>query len=288
MSLEYHYQVPWLARSPRPGRHRSAQVGSGMIANRSVPLHSGADLRRLDIRARIADPMRQWWVRETLQRDAINVWLLADVSASLSFGNSDVQRLAAFDLLRDFATATAQSVVRSGDAFGLIAADDRIREDLSIALTRRSGAREIVATTFSRPDILHARTGASALPRCAEQMSARKSLVLLVSDFLITPEATDHALDSLGHHHVIPVILPTQDALDNLPRYGWVSFNDLESGHKRSLLLRPALHDKLREAAKQHEDALLKVFAKHGVTPLRPSAPFNADQVTDYFFEAMI
>jgi uncharacterized protein (DUF58 family) len=285
--MEYHYQVPWLARSPRPGRHRSGQVGSGMIANRSVPLHSGADLRRLDIRARMADPMRRWWVRETLQRDAINVWLLADVSTSLSFGSNDTQCNAAFDLLRDFATATAQSAFRSGDAFGLIAADDQMRDELSLALSRRAGTREIVKTSLSSPDVLHARAGASALSHCAEQMSARKSLVFLVSDFLLTPEAIDHTLDSLAHHHVIPVILPTHDALDNLPRYGWVTFNDLESGQKRSLLLRPSLHDKLREAAKAHDAALLKVFARHGVVPLRLTSPFNADQVTDYFFEAM-
>jgi uncharacterized protein (DUF58 family) len=286
MYQEYHYQVPWMARSPRPGKHRSTQVGSGMMANRSVPLHSGADLRRLDIRARIADPMQRWWVRETLQRDAINVWLVADLSSSMSFGLAPDHS----SVLHDFATATAHSAVRSGDAFGFVAADDALREELSVSLTRRAGAAHAVHASLQGTGLMRQRTQAHALAQCAMHMSTRKSLVFLVSDFLLEISAIERTLDSLAHHHVVPVVvpivLPTPDALAALPHYGWVTFNDVETGKKRSLLIRPALKTKLQLAALAHKDALNTCFTQHGLKPLYLSAPFNADEVTQYFYAA--
>jgi uncharacterized protein (DUF58 family) len=282
MYQEYHYQVPWMARSPRQGKHHSTQVGSGMMANRSVPLHSGADLRRLDIRARIADPMQHWWVRETLQRDAINVWLVADLSSSMSLGVTADHT----SLLRDFATATAHSAVRSGDAFGLLAADDALRDELSVSLTRRAGAAQAVHASLQGAGLMRVRTQATALAQCALHMSTRKSLVFLVSDFLMDISAVQGTLNALAHHHVVPVWLATPDALAPLPRFGWVTFSDIESGKKRSMLIRPALKTKLQQAALAHHEALNTCFTQHGLRPLHLSAPFIADDVTQYFYEA--
>lgn len=281
--MEYHYQVPWLAHSTRPGKHRSSQAGSGMVANRSVPLHSGADLRRLDIRARIADPMRRWWVRETLQRDAIAVWLIADVSSSLRYATTSNSSYA---LLKEFAAATAQSAVRSGDAFGMIAADKDIRDDLSQALTRRMGACEQVHDLLSHENALRTNVSAAALPQCAAHMSTKKSLVFLVSDFLFSSDLLDVTLNSLAHHHVVPVILPGDQLLDDVPTHGLMRFHDLEDGRSRTLWLRPSLHQKLRLAVRAHEESMSQQFIKHGVSPLRLHAPFNPDQVTEYFFDS--
>jgi uncharacterized protein (DUF58 family) len=282
MSPEFFYQVPWLARSPRPGRHRSAQVGSGMMANRSVPINSGADLRRLDIRARIADPMQRWWVRETLQRDTINVWVVADVSSSMSFDvNTDHG-----SLLRDFATAAAQSVVRSGDAFGMVAADDALRDDLSITLSRRAGACEAVYAKLQGAGPMRIRVQADALSHCVMQISARKSLVFLVSDFLLNIKDVERTLDSLAHHYVVPVLLPTPDALNELPRYSWVTMSDVETGAKRSLFVRPALRQKLHDVTLAHQAALRACFTQRGLRPLHLTTPFDADEVTNYFYEA--
>lgn len=288
MSPEFFYQVPWLARSPRPGRHRSAQVGSGMMANRSVPLNSGADLRRLDIRARIADPMQRWWVRETLQRDAINVWVVADVSSSMNF---TAEQTAAHEnsmaLLRDFSACAAHSAFRSGDAFGLVAADDRLREDLQITLTRRAGSSAMVQQVFNQShEKPQARTGARALALTAQLINARRSLVFLVSDFLLSLELLEHTLSALAHHHVVPVVLTSESALLRLPSYGWLTLNDAETGQQRTLLMRPALKKQMLEAALAHEAALMKLFTRHGLRPLKLAAPFDADAVTNYFYES--
>jgi uncharacterized protein (DUF58 family) len=287
-SQEFYYQVPWLARSPRPGRHRSAQVGSGMMANRSVPINSGADLRRLDIRARIADPMRRWWVRETLQRDAINVWVVADVSSSMNFTPEQAQaHESSLDLLRDFSACAAHSAFRSGDAFGLVAADDRLREDLQITLTRRAGSSAMVQQAFNASrEKSQARTGANALPLTAQLINARRSLVFLVSDYLLNLEMLEHTLSALAHHHVVPVMLTSDSALSHLPSYGWLTLNDAETGQQRTLLMRPALKKQMLEAALAHETALMKLFTRHGLRPLKLAAPFDADVVTNYFFES--
>lgn len=288
MSPEFYYQVPWLARSPRPGRHRSAQVGSGMMANRSVPINSGADLRRLDIRARISDPMQRWWVRETLQRDAINVWVVADVSSSMHFtAEQTATHENSMALLRDFSACAAHSAFRSGDAFGLVAADDRLRDDLQIALTRRAGSSAMVQQVFNAPSQKRpTRTGANALPLTAQLINARRSLVFLVSDYLLSLESLEHTLSALAHHHVVPVMLTNDNALSRLPSYGWLTLNDAETGQQRTLLMRPALKKQMLEAAHAHEAALMQLFTRHGLRPLKLASPFDADVVTNYFYES--
>ncbi len=287
MSPEFHYNVPWLARSPRPGRHRSAQVGSGMMANRSVPINSGADLRRLDVRMRIADPLKRWWVRETLQRDAINVWVVADVSSSMSFTPElSVAHENSMALLRDFSACAAHSAFRSGDAFGLVAADDRLRDDLQITLTRRAGSSALVQQAFNaKHEKPLSRAGAKALPLTAQLINARRSLVFLVSDFLLDLQTLERTLNALAHHHVVPVLLASDDAMARLPDYGWLTLNDAETGQRRTLLMRPAVKKQMQQAAQAHEATLMKLFTRQGLRRLKLTAPFNADAVTNYFFE---
>ena len=117
---EFHYKVGWRARGQRQGFHASASQGSGMEFVGHAPLAGYSDPRRIDIRASLANPTGDWLVRLHRTRAALPVCVVLDLSASMGFAG--VRRK--LDVVRHFVASAGFSVRRTGDAFGLIAADD--------------------------------------------------------------------------------------------------------------------------------------------------------------------
>ncbi|MGH8564268.1 MAG: DUF58 domain-containing protein [Gammaproteobacteria bacterium] len=78
------------------------------------------DPRRVDLRTTLYDPMGEVYVRVFHQRSTVPVYVIADVSASMGFR----EKMA---VLADFTVATAASAYRTGDPFGLVACDTRVR-----------------------------------------------------------------------------------------------------------------------------------------------------------------
>jgi hypothetical protein len=278
---EIHYRIPWFAGGRRPGQHRSRSPGAGFEFRGHAPLLRELDARRLDVHASLRDPFGyaagHWQVRTYLQRSAIRVVVLADLSASMSADGT--QRKMA--LLADLTATLAYSAWRAGDAFGFFGADERLRPDFVQSPSHVRGAglrlaervRAFVATG----------KGATGLVDAAYALGRTRALVFVASDFHLPDATLDRLFSALSMHGVVPVVVWDEQE-HTLPASGLASLVDAESGARRFLWLRPALRARFERQVAQRRAALTRRFVRDGTPPLFLRAPFDADAVSAYFY----
>ncbi|HEX7043490.1 MAG TPA: DUF58 domain-containing protein [Burkholderiales bacterium] len=276
---EFHYRIGWRARGRYPGHHRAAAGGGGFEFHSHAPLLAVADPRRLDIRASLRDPFGQWVARVHHQRSSVPLYVLADLSASMGFRG----RHAKLEVLADLVAAAGYSAARTGDPFGFIGADERVREELLLPATRARGAGAGLARRLRA----FAATGASAagLLEASRYLGRTRALVLLISDFHLPLALVSALRDRLVRHDVVPVVLwDPLEAQGPGTGAGLVRLRDRESGSTRTLLLRASLRARLAENYAEHRRALQRAWQGRGREPLFLDGPFRADALTRYFF----
>jgi hypothetical protein len=269
---EFHYRALFPSRSLLPGAHVARVGGAGMDIAGTVPLARARDPRRLDLRAALRDPFGQWWAHEYRQRSLLQVLLLVDLSASMRAAHG--QRVGAF------ARALQHSVLKRGDAFGVVGFAEGVKPEFHAPPSRSRQAGEQVLDRLDAAGAFDGRSaqGVTAAARLAPRGSA---LVFLLSDFLFTPAWLDEALAELSRHDVVPVWLE-HDAPQTAAS-GLLELRDAESRAWRSLWMRPALARRWAEAQQAHESAVRECMARHQRVPLRIGAHFDADAVSDFF-----
>ena len=278
MTQEFHYRVAWRATDRFPGHHRSAHSGPGLEFTGHAPLLAAPDPRRLDVRASLSDPFEQWLVRTYRQRSSLQVYLLADVSASMAYrGRGHKMRV-----LADFASALAFSAYRTGDRFAFVACDETPRPDLFLAPGRQRGAgaeirRRIEAATLGGRN-------AEGLAAAPALLGKQRALVFLLSDFHFPVAFLHRVLHALSRHDVVPVVLWDAEEFQEQCGYGLRLVKDSESGRHRYLFMRPALRAKLAQASSKRSKALTQAFMAHSLRPLVIAGEFSADAVTQYFY----
>jgi len=241
---------------------------------------SAPDPRRIDLRASLKDPFGQWVVRTFRQRSSINLYIIADLSASM--GVTGARRK--LDVLADLTEAAAYSAHRTGDPFGFVGADEELHEELYLPAMRAPGAGTVLSEKLRRLTL--AERSAAALPRAAALLPRRRCLVFLVSDFHLPHSLLEACLDALAAHHVVPVVL--WDPAESRPAagFGIGAVRDPESGVQRTVLVRPALRRKLAAAYRERALALERLFARRSTRPLFITGAFRSAQVSQYFLGA--
>ncbi|MBK7664005.1 MAG: VWA domain-containing protein [Sterolibacteriaceae bacterium] len=273
---EFHYKVGWRARGQRQGFHASASQGSGMEFVGHAPLAGYGDPRRIDIRASLANPTGDWLVRLHRTRAALPVCVVLDLSASMGFAG--VRRK--LDVVRQFVASAGFSARRTGDAFGLIAADDSIREQVWLPLTH---ARSAAQTALARLEGVAASHGSAGLLEALHWLPRNRALVFLVSDFHFPLDMLAQLLDGLAHHDVVPVVVWDEAEARRLPGFGLVELADPETGQRRTVLMRASLRRRWIEAVAQRRGALRDCFITHRTRPFFVDGDFDADALTRYF-----
>jgi uncharacterized protein (DUF58 family) len=278
MLKEFHYKIDWPSKSHLPGHHRSSQTGGGLEFRGNVPLLEAPDPRRLAIRASLSNPFEQWYVRSFRQRSQVPVYLIADLSASMGFRGVRNK----LDIAADFTESLAYSVHRTGDRFAFIGCDETARLDFLLPPTHALGAGlELAQRLRNLVPAGRSVAGLSELPR---YLPRQKSLIFLLSDFHFEAQILADTLDALVGHRVCPIVLWDRAEYQDLPRFGLVSAQDSESGRRRTLFMRPALHERIAAAFESRRKTLSDLFMDHGVRPLFIEDQFDPEQVTEYFF----
>ena len=281
---EFIYRVSWPARGMRPGMHTSRRAGMGQLFSGYASLLDYPDPRRLDVRASVRDPFGMLYTRVYRQRSAINVIMVADLSASMRF--ADKQRF-----LSDCVAAVARSAHGGGDAFGFIGigqgsmrgtSDDRNRRDAFYlpASFRRGGVDDLLRRLA---DPLPLGGTVDDKPALAERLPQRRALVFLVSDFHWPTGRLARILAHLARHDVVPVVVWDAREYADLPRRGLVHLVDPETGRRRTLWMRQALAEQWREAYAGRRAELTRRFTRSGRPPLFAGPHFVASTFTDYF-----
>ncbi|MGZ8175452.1 MULTISPECIES: DUF58 domain-containing protein [Methylobacter] len=258
MTETLHYRLPWQSSSVYPGAHPGQMVGAGQLFKRHEPLIASPDPKRIDLRASVLDPFSGYRVRVYQQQSTVNVYLLADMSASM--GYADKQQT-----LIQFLLTAANSAFDYGDKFGFIGCTERIEHRWLLPASRHLGrvsalAKQLQGLTFTG--------SANGLQNAAAFLPAERSLVFLLSDCHFPLAQLRAVLGSLQGHEVIPLVLWNQDEYATLPNWGLISFQDMENNASRTLFMRPALRQKIMAAYLQRQRDLKNSFRAFGTEPL--------------------
>ncbi|MEP6505096.1 MAG: VWA domain-containing protein [Betaproteobacteria bacterium] len=272
---EFDYRLPRRARGRRLGTHRATAVGAGLEFLTTLSLFDHPDPRRLDLRASLANLRGDWLVRANRQHAAIGVQVLIDVSASMRFGAP--RKL---DVAADFVEALGRSAARVGDALGMVAFDATAREDLHVAPRRGRGVGELMAALLRECD-----GGAGdgrGLRGAAQQLLGRPELVFVVSDYLWPLDGLADALDLLAPAHIMPIVVRDRAEIEPPPRDGAAMLVDAETGHRRTLWVRPALRARWHAAIAARATALEAVFAERDLRPFTLLGAFDANALSGH------
>jgi uncharacterized protein (DUF58 family) len=227
------------------GDYRTLFRGSGLDFTDLREYVPGDDLRHIEwnVTARLDEP----YVREFDEDRELTAWLLLDHSASMGFGPVDRQK----DLvLAEVATTLAHVLTRGGSRVGAIIMDTGVdavippasgrNQVLRIAKTlldrreARAAALEPVPGRRRRtrvPAPSGAVTDLGALLAAAYGIARRRSLVLVVSDF-ITTDGWEAPLSRLARRHEVVAIQVIDPRESELPDAGGVYVEDAETGEQ--------------------------------------------------------
>lgn len=231
------YAIPWRTSGVRIGTHKSFLTGSSGLFRDIVPLTSFPDPRRIAVRASLSDPFDRLLVRRAEQQSAIDVVVLVDVSASMSFtGRCNKIAIAA-----DVTEALAICTERAGDALAVLPFDATLRHDL---LLWRSKSRAAHHGAIDRlRHVVSGGEGTRGIVEAGAAIAGSKKLVFLISDFQWSEASAREAAEALAFHDVMPIELRDSAEFEELPRWGLLNLRDLETGRHRLLLMRPSLKE---------------------------------------------
>lgn len=286
---EFHYRLPHRARGPRPGAHPGMGLGAGQTFAAHRRLFDHPDPRRLDLRASLRDPRREWLVRLPSPRIAVPVHAVVDVSASMHFG----ARRRKLDVVADFVAALGASAFRAGDPLGLVAFDTEPRDDLHRPPRHSRGAglqmaarlRELVPAEAQQPH--EPPRGADALRRATAALAGRHGLVFIASDFHWPLDELPAVLEALAPACVVPLVVWDPAETEPPASHAWLALRDAESGARRSLWLREPVRREWRRAVAERRAALQALFTARGLAPFALNGRFDAEAMTRHFIEAV-
>ena len=181
----------------------------------------GDDVRLIDWPATARTNETQ--VHDTIADHELEVWLVVDASASMSFGTA---RSTKYRLALDAAGAIGLLVVQSGNRLGCVVAGGAGR------IMPRSGTDHLAAVlaTLERSTDVSGAASADPVMALAMPMSprTRRGLVVVVSDFL--DAAWPAELARLGRRHDVIAVVVSDPREFTLPDVGVIDLEDVETG----------------------------------------------------------
>jgi uncharacterized protein (DUF58 family) len=217
----------------------------------------GDDVRHIDWN--VTARMDELFVREFMEDREVTAWLLLDRSRSMAFGA--VQRTKE-RVLCDLAATFAQLLVSGGNRVGAIMYDG----ERHWTMPPRQGRNQVLALVreLLRPVSGGSATDLGRLLDTAARLVRRRSLMVLVSDFITEPGWERPLLRLTERHEVVAVRLVDPREYE-LPDAGLLFVQDAETGEQ--LLVdssHPELRRRLRALAEEQD-----VVIRRGVAQAR-------------------
>ena len=241
------------------GSYRTAFRGVGLDFLDLREYEPGDDVRHIDwnVTARMDTP----FVRQYSEDRELTGWLLLDRSPSMGFGPIDRPKEL---VLTELATTFARLLTRRGNRVGAILFDNEIEE----MLPPRASRNHVLALTrsLSRPARANgAVTDLTGLLEFALGAIRRRSLVVLVSDFITAPGWERPLLQLTERHEVVAIRLLDPREYE-LPDAGVIVVEDAET--REQLVVDSSdteFRRRLREAGEGREAELRGLTLRAGV-----------------------
>ncbi len=241
------------------GNYRTAFRGVGTDFLDLREYEPGDDVRHIDwnVTARMDTP----FVRQYSEDRELTAWLLLDRSPSMGFGPIDRPKEL---VLCELATTFARLLTRGGNRVGAILFDNEIED----TIRPRSGRNQVLALTRNllRPARSNgAITDLTGLLETALGTLRRRSLVVLISDFITAPGWERPLLQLTERHEVVAIRLLDPREYE-LPDAGVIVVEDAETGEQLVVDSSDAeFRHRLREAGEHREAELRAITRRAGV-----------------------
>jgi uncharacterized protein (DUF58 family) len=215
----------------------------------------GDDVRYIDWN--VTARMDELFVREFLEDRDLTAWLLLDRSPSMAFGAGERTKER---LLCEMAATLGQLLVRGGNRVGAVVYDGADQW----TIPPRQGRNQVLALVreLLRPVQGGRATDLKALLATGAQLARRRSLVVLISDFISEPGWERPLLQLTERHEVVAVRL-VDPRESELPDAGLMWVQDAETGEQ--LLVDtsdPELRRRLRAAAETQDNTIRHTAAR--------------------------
>lgn len=203
------------------GQYHSAFKGRGMEFEEVAPYQIGDDVRLIDwnVSARYGEP----FIKKFREERELTVMLVVDVSPSGLFGSQNAFKL---DVATELCAVLALSAIRSNDKVGLILFSDQVEKYVPAKKGMRHVLRIIRELLYHQPT--GRGTDISAAMTFLHQVTVRKSVCFLVSDFLASGYEPTLRI-ARRRHDLIPIVV-TDPREWELPSAGFIDVEDPESG----------------------------------------------------------
>ena len=245
------------------GDYRSLFMGGGIDFAELREYQPPDDIRHIDwnVTARMDAP----YVRRYMEDREVTAWFLLDLSPSMAFGALERRKES---VMVDLVGLLARLLTRNGNRVGAILYDNNIE----LTIPPRGGRPQVlrlindIQRQQSSPD--GAMTDLAKLLESAHNSIKRRSLILLVSDFICQP-GWDRAMDSLNRKHDVMAVRLWDPREADLPDVGVVLVEDSETGAQMSVDTSDrGFRRRFHEAARRREAELAQTFKRAGVDEL--------------------
>jgi uncharacterized protein (DUF58 family) len=247
------------------GDYHSVFKGLGMEFAEVRPYQPGDDIRTIDwnVTARMGTPFVKKYVEE---RD-LTIFLVVDVSGSLSFGSRAILKR---ELAAEIAALLSFAALRNQDRVGAALVSDRLELFLE-PRRRRTHVLRLVREILDRPA-----QGGTDLERGLDAVLAtlkRRSVLFVISDFLgPTPI---RALKAAAARHDLIVVEIADPRDQEIPAVDPVVLRDAETG-ELALVNGRRLGPRHAEQRRREREELVRLVRKLGVDrlELRTDRPY--------------
>ena len=204
------------------------------------------------------------YVREYHEDREITAWFLLDLSPSVDFGTVETDRQKRTVLI-DFVTTLARLLTRRGNRVGAIFYGGQVEHTIP-ARGGRDQVLRLIKDLLGQPRLDGPPpTDLKPLLDAANQAIKRRSLVVIVSDFISVP-GWERSLELLQRRHEVLAVRLIDPRETDLPDVGPIIMEDNETGEQLYVDTGNAqFRHRFQEAAEAREAAINAAFRRAGV-----------------------
>jgi uncharacterized protein (DUF58 family) len=241
------------------GDYRTVFRGTGIDVRDLREYQLGDDMRHIDWNVTARTDVLH--VREYLEDRDVTAWLVLDSSASMDFGPVERRKHV---VLAEVAGAVAQLLSRGGNRVGALLFDTEVRETIPPGAGRNQVLR--ILSRLLRPAAgAPGSTDLTGALRAALGIVRRRSLVIIVSDFLSEP-GWQRPLGQLARRNDVVAIQVVDRREFELPAAGMIYVEDAETGEVIFVDTDdPGFQQRLRTGADERQAALAADLGSAGL-----------------------
>ncbi len=236
------------------GEYHSIFKGQGIEFSEVRAYQPGDSIRQIDwnVSARMGHP----YIKKFEETRELTVMLVIDVSGSGAFGTIDkVKR----ELAVELAAVLAFSAIRNNDKVGLLLFTNKIEKFIPPKKGKKAVLRIIREMLYYKPE--NRGTDINNALTYYYQMTKRKSIVFIISDFLNL--GYEKTLKIIAQKHDVIGIRITDPKEEEIPPIGLVNFVDAETGKEIIINTNDRrIREKIRELRENEREEISEKFQK--------------------------